>query len=83
MTEKAETPRKTPKRAAKAAAADKYVKITLVRSLIGFPRTQRDVARGLGLRKLRSHVIRRETPEILGMVRKISHVLEVTTVEKP
>jgi len=62
---------------------EKYMKITLVRSLIGFPRKQREVAKGLGLRKLQSHVIRRETPEILGMIRKISHVLKVEAVEKP
>ena len=60
-----------------------YLKITLVRSLIGYPRKQREVAKGLGLRKLQSHVIRRESPEILGMVRKISHVLRVEAVEKP
>ena len=83
MSEQAQKTKKNPKRAAKEAAADKYVKITLVRSLIGFPKTQRDVARGLGLRKLGSHVVRRETPEISGMVRRISHVLDVSTVEKP
>ena len=83
MTEKTGKTSKIPRRTAKAAPADTYLKITLVRSLIGFPGTQREVARGLGLRRLRSHVVRRETPEILGMVRKISHVLEVTTVEKP
>ncbi len=83
MTEKATKPAAPRKRAAHAAAGDKYVRITLVRSLVGYPRTQRDVARGLGLRKIRSQVVRKETPEILGMVRKITHVLKVEAAEKP
>ncbi len=74
-------PKKTPKRTPKES--ESYVKITLVRSLIGYDRRQREVAKGLGLRKLQSHVIRKETPEILGMIRKLSHVLKVETVEKP
>ena len=74
-------PKKTPKRTPKES--ESYVKITLVRSLIGYDRRQREGAKGLGLRKLQSHVIRKETPEILGMIRKLSHVLKVETVEKP
>jgi large subunit ribosomal protein L30 len=81
MTEPTANPKRAPKRAAKET--ERYVKITLVRSLIGYNRSQREVARGLGLRKLRSHVIRRETPEIVGMIRKLAHALEVEAVEKP
>jgi large subunit ribosomal protein L30 len=82
MTERAAKPTPTRKRADKAAP-ERYLKITLVRSLVGYPRNQWDVARGLGLRKPQSHVVRRESPEILGMVRKISHVLKVEASEKP
>jgi large subunit ribosomal protein L30 len=81
MTEPSAKSKRAPKRAAKES--DRYVKITLVRSLIGYNRSQREVAKGLGLRKLQSHVVRRETPEIMGMVRKIAHALEVEAVEKP
>ncbi len=81
MTEPRTKSRKTKVEPAKKEG--KYLKITLVRSLIGYPHKQREVAKGLGLRKLQSHVIRRESPEILGMVRKISHVLKVEAVEKP
>jgi large subunit ribosomal protein L30 len=81
MTEKAAGSRKPSK--PKGKEPEKFLKITLVRSLIGYPRRQREVAKGLGLRKLQSHVIRKESPEILGMVRKISHVLKVEAVEKP
>ena len=58
------------------------IKITLVRSPIGYPRSQRDVIRGLGLRKLQSQVIREDRPEIRGMIRKITHLLKVEAVEE-
>jgi large subunit ribosomal protein L30 len=83
MTEKTTKPGKTRKRVEKVPAPERYLKITLVRSLIGFPRSQRVVAKGLGLRKLQSHVVRRESPETLGMVRKLAHVLKVEATEKP
>ena len=82
MTDAATKPEKARRRADKPAA-ERTLKITLVRSLVGYPRSQRQVARGLGLRKTGSSVIRRESPETLGMVRKISHVLKVEASEKP
>ncbi len=66
----------------KAPPKERQLRITLVRSLIGYPRNQREVARGLGLRKLNSEVVRRECPEILGMIRKITHVLKVEAIEE-
>jgi large subunit ribosomal protein L30 len=56
------------------------VRITLVRSLIGYPETQRRVARGLGLRKPNSSVVRPDAPEIRGMIRKIPHLVNVEVV---
>jgi large subunit ribosomal protein L30 len=69
------------KKTAKAPESPGFVRIKLVRSLIGYPGKQRLVARGLGLRKLNSEVVRPNTPEIRGMVQKIIHVLEVEAVE--
>ncbi|MBM3304893.1 MAG: 50S ribosomal protein L30 [Candidatus Aminicenantes bacterium] len=83
MTDKETKPNKSPKKSAAAAGPDRFLKITLVRSLIGYAKDQRETAKGLGLRKLQSSVVRRESPEVLGMVRKISHVLKVEAVEKP
>ncbi|MDH4198488.1 MAG: 50S ribosomal protein L30 [Candidatus Aminicenantes bacterium] len=71
------------KKPAKPAAGGRRLRIRLVRSLIAYPDNQHAVARGLGLRKVGSEVIRPETPEIMGMVRKISHVLKVEPVEEP
>jgi len=82
MTEAGKKPQKTPKPVVKTAG-DAYIKVTLVRSLIGYPRVQRETARALGLRKLQSHAVLKETPAVLGMVRKIVHALKVETVEKP
>jgi len=65
------------------ARKDEYVKITLVKSLIGYPKRQRIIARGLGLRKLNSSVIRKSTSEITGMTRKIIHLLKVEAADKP
>jgi large subunit ribosomal protein L30 len=57
------------------------IKIKLVRSLVGYPQAQRRVAWGLGLRKPNAEVIRPDTPDIRGMVRKIPHLVEVEVVE--
>jgi len=70
-----------------APAAEKggarQLRIRLVRSLVGYPKGQRTIARGLGLRRLQSEFIRPDTPEILGMIQKLTHVLSVETLEEP
>lgn len=57
------------------------LRITLLRSLIGFPERQHQAARGLGLRKIRSSVVRPDTPETRGLVGKIVHLVKVEVVE--
>ncbi|MFB0565162.1 MAG: 50S ribosomal protein L30 [Candidatus Aminicenantaceae bacterium] len=66
----------------KAKPEEKKIRIKLVRSLIGHPRYQREVVRGLGLRKINSVSIRKDTPEIWGMVKKISHLVKVEVIKK-
>ena len=66
-----------------AVGPAKKLRIRLVRSLIGYPETQRLVARGLGLRKVNSEVVRPDSPEIRGMIRKITHLLKVEAIEEP
>lgn len=61
--------------------SDKALRITLVRSPIGYQKDQRATARALGLRKLQTSVIRQDTPAIRGMINKISHLVEVEEVE--
>ncbi len=60
-----------------AKADVKKIKITLIKSGIARPGKHKVVLAGLGLRKLNHSVIRPDTPEIRGMVNKISHLLKV------
>ena len=53
------------------------IKITLIRSHIGRPASQRAVLHGLGLKKLNKTVVLKNTPEIKGMVKKVCHMLKV------
>jgi large subunit ribosomal protein L30 len=53
------------------------VKVTLVRSPIGFKRNQEAVVRGLGLRHIRQTVELKDTTEIRGMIHKVRHLVEV------
>ena len=57
------------------------LQITLVRSVIGRPETQRVTVKTLGLRKLNSSVVHNDTPAIRGMINKVSHLLAVTEIE--
>lgn len=63
------------------AKVKKKIKITLVKSPIGYSRYQREVLKGLGLRKLNSSVIREDTPAIRGMISKVPHLVKVEEVK--
>ena len=55
----------------------KKIKISLVKSTIGSVQSQIASVRGLGLRKLNSQSIMDETPEVLGMIKKVKHLITV------
>jgi large subunit ribosomal protein L30 len=57
------------------------LQITLVRSVIGRPETQRVTVKTLGLRKLNSSVVHNDNPAIRGMINKVSHLVSVTEIE--
>jgi len=59
------------------------IKITLKRSVIGYDKTQRMTVKSLGLGRVGSSVVQEETPVILGMIRKIPHLLTVEQLEAP
>ena len=63
-----------------SSANEKKLKITLVKSSIARPGKHKVVLLGLGLRKLNSSVIRLDTPEIRGMINKVSHLIQVENV---
>ena len=74
-TEKGQKSQKSQKM--KSAAKKSGLKIKLVRSVIGTTRYQREVVKGLGLRRLNHTVEREDTPEIRGMIDKVSHIVRV------
>lgn len=57
--------------------ADKTIKVTLVKSVIGTKQDHRATVRGLGLRKLNSSALVEDTPAVRGMIRKIAYLLKV------
>ncbi len=58
-------------------ADKKTVKITLLKSTIGFDGKQAKVVRGLGLRRIRHTVELPDTPETRGMIHKVRHLVSV------
>ncbi len=53
------------------------LKITQKRSVIGRPARQKATMEALGLRKINAIVEVEGTPQVLGMIRKVSHLVEV------
>jgi large subunit ribosomal protein L30 len=54
------------------------MKVTLLRSPIGFKHNQATVLKGLGLRKIRHTVEVKDTPATRGMIHKVRHLVEVS-----
>ena len=54
------------------------VKVTLIKSPIGFNKNQATVVRGLGLRRIRHTVELKDTPAARGMIHKVRHLVDVT-----
>ena len=59
----------------------KKLKITLIRSLIGYKQNQRATVRALGLGKIGTSVVQEDNPTIRGMVHKVRHLVKVEEVE--
>ncbi len=59
------------------SAEESRLRITLVRSPIGRQLRQKRTVRALGLKRLNHSVEQRETPEIMGMIDKVRHLVKV------
>ncbi len=57
--------------------ADKKIKVTLVKSVIGTKQDHRATVRGLGLRKLNSSATLEDTPAVRGMLHKVAYLVKV------
>ncbi|MCF8151042.1 MAG: 50S ribosomal protein L30 [Burkholderiaceae bacterium] len=56
--------------------ADKKIKVTLVKSVIGTKQDHRATVRGLGLKRLNSSALLEDTPAVRGMIRKVAYLLK-------
>ena len=55
--------------------AEKTVKVTLVKSVIGTKQSHRATVKGLGLRRLNSVSVLEDTPAVRGMINKVSYLV--------
>jgi large subunit ribosomal protein L30 len=53
------------------------VKVTLMKSTVGFDAKQGNIVRGLGLRRIRHSVELKDTAAIRGMIHKVRHLVSV------
>jgi large subunit ribosomal protein L30 len=67
--------------AARKKAKKKHLRITWVKSAIGYREDQKRTVRALGLRRLNQSVLHEDNPVIRGMVFKVQHLLRVEEVE--
>jgi large subunit ribosomal protein L30 len=61
----------------KAAAKKKMLRITLVKSAIGYSERHKATVRALGLRKMNQSVVQEDNPTIRGMLSKVNHLVLV------
>ena len=57
--------------------ADKTIKITLTKSVIGASPLQRKVVEALGLRKMHHTVEQPDTPQTRGAIEKVKHLVRI------
>lgn len=53
------------------------VRVTKVKSIIGRPAKQKATVLALGLRKMNQTVEHEATPQIMGMINKVSHLVKI------
>ena len=61
----------------KKETTGKTIRVTLVRSPIGYKKDQKATAKALGLRRLHQTVEHNDNPALRGMIRKIIHLVQV------
>ena len=55
------------------------IKVTWVKSAIGFPSRQKKTIKALGFKKLQSVVEHEDTPQIRGMIERVRHLVDWTS----
>jgi large subunit ribosomal protein L30 len=82
QTGKSQIQESPERKSARAKPNGPFLRVKLVRSLIGRPKIQREIVKGLGLRRISSEAVRRDCPEIWGMIEKVKHLVKVEVVGK-
>ncbi len=72
-----DTTTRRQKPATPAAPKGKTLKVTLVRSTIGYDKKQGEIVKGLGLRKIGHSVEVLDHPAMRGMIQKVRHMVTV------
>jgi large subunit ribosomal protein L30 len=67
--------------AKKATPKEKRVRVTLVKSAIGYTLRQKNTVRALGLHHMHDTVEHIDSPALRGMIAKVIHLVEVEEVE--
>jgi large subunit ribosomal protein L30 len=70
-------PETKPKTKRKSKKKEKLVRVTLVKSPIGYNISQKRTVKALGLRKMHQTVEHKDTPSFRGMVAKVSHLIQL------
>ncbi len=60
----------------------KLLKVTLVKSPIGYNSRQKETVKSLGLRRMSQTVLLGDAPQIRGMIAKVSHLVAVEEVDE-
>ena len=55
------------------------IRVTKVKSVIKRPKNQKKIMESLGLHKMNQTVEHADTPNILGMINKVNHLVSVET----
>lgn len=66
----------------KEKVKQKALKVTLVKSPIGYNQRQKDTVRSLGLRRMHATVIHNDAPHIRGMIEAVKHLVVFEEIEK-
>ncbi|MDP1605569.1 MAG: 50S ribosomal protein L30 [Rhodocyclaceae bacterium] len=61
---------------AEISVAEKKIKVTLVKSVIGTKQDHRATVRGLGLRRINHTTLLEDTPAVRGMIKKVAYLVK-------
>lgn len=63
-------------------AEERLIMVTLKKSVIGSKEAHRKTVKALGLRRMHSSVVHKETPQIRGMLDKVTHLVHVREISQ-